>query len=396
MFEKPSSRKEYKQISDPIYGIIKLSEPVISIVDTREFQRLRRIKQLGTVYLTYPGANHTRFEHSLGVYLLSEKMGRKFGLEDNVLEVAIAGLLHDIGHGPYSHLIEELPGSKWNHVNEGIKVVRNSAISDILADYGVYVGKVIKYMKGEGEYGFIISGEIDADRMDYILRDAHYTGVGVTYDFHRLLQVLDLQESELIIHEKGLAAIEGFLIARHIMYSRVYLHHVTRSSEGMLRKAIKDLIENNKISVENLARLDDYDFWIILKTGTKFSREIAQRIYERKLYKRALELKWSNVPEDLKEELITKKMTEKIEIEIAEECNIDDRYVIVDASPLHVDRDIKLKVITSEGDVKSLYEVSSLARSLSRSQLEIWRLWIFTPEELREHVGRVSRRILGV
>jgi len=391
-----SGKEECKQISDPIYGVIRLCEPVISVVDTREYQRLRHIKQLGTVYLAYPGANHTRFEHSLGVYLLSEKMAKKFELEDILIEIAMAGLLHDIGHGPYSHLLEELPNAKWNHTKEGIKIIKNSEINDILSEYGVNVRKVIEYIQGKGDYGFIISGEIDADRMDYILRDAHYTGVGVTYDFHRILQVLDIVDSELVVHEKGLTAIEGFLIARHIMYSRVYLHHVTRASEGMLRKAIRDLIESGEADINDLTRLDDYEFWATLKQGTNFSREIVQRIYERRLYKRALELRWTSVPEDLKRELITKKMTEKLEEEIAEECGIEENYVIVDASPLHVDKEIRLKVMTADGEMKSLYEVSSLARSLRKSQLDIWRLWVFTPKELRDHVGRISRRVLGI
>ena len=386
-----------KTISDPLYGSIEISEEALKIIDTKEFQRLRHIKQLGTVYLVYPGANHTRFEHSIGAYYLANEISNKLELESDKDELKIAALLHDIGHGPFSHLLEDLPNIYWSHEEESINIIKNTIISDKLAEEGLNISKVCEYILGKGNLGRIISGDLDVDRMDYILRDSHYTGVGVTYDFHRIVNTMELLNDSVVIKEKGIIAVEGFLIARHVMYSRVYLHHATRSSEGMLKKAILDLLEENIVTIEDLVKYDDIDFWRILREGTKFTKFIAERLFSRNLYKRVLELKWRELPEELRHEILGKENAiSKIEKEISENSDIEEKYIIVDASPLHMGKKVDVKILLKDGSIIPFEEVSTLVNSLRGAQLDHWRFWIFAPKEMVDNVGRVARRVLGL
>lgn len=392
-----NKNKKSKTISDPLYGSIEVSEEALRIIDTKEFQRLRHIKQLGTVYLVYPGANHTRFEHSLGAYYLALEITKKLEIENYKEELTMAALLHDVGHGPFSHLLEEVPGIPWRHEKESINIIKKSKISDILNDEGIDVSRVCEYILGKGNLGAFISGDLDVDRMDYILRDSHYTGIGVTYDFHRIVNTMKVMGSNIVIEEKGIIAVEGFLIARHVMYSRVYLHHTTRSSEGMLKKAILHLIKEGYVTVEDLVGYDDIHFWKILREGTKFSKFIAERLFTRNLYKRAIELKWKEVPKELRDEILSSRNAiANIEKEISEEAGVEEEYIIVDASPLHTGKKIGVKILLKDGTIVSFEDVSRLVSSLKEAQLDHWRFWIFTPKEMVDNVGRAARRVLGL
>ena len=392
-----NKNKKSKTISDPLYGSIEVSEEALRIIDTKEFQRLRHIKQLGTVYLVYPGANHTRFEHSLGAYYLALEITKKLEIENYKEELTMAALLHDVGHGPFSHLLEEVPGIPWRHEKESINIIKKSKISDILNDEGIDVSRVCEYILGKGNLGAFISGDLDVDRMDYILRDSHYTGIGVTYDFHRIVNTMKVMGSNIVIEEKGIIAVEGFLIARHVMYSRVYLHHTTRSSEGMLKKAILHLIKEGYVTVEDLVGYDDIHFWKILREGTKFSKFIAERLFTRNLYKRAIELKWKEVPKELRDEILSSRNAiANIEKEISEEAGVEEEYIIVDASPLHTGKKNGVKILLKDGTIVSFEDVSRLVSSLKEAQLDHWRFWIFTPKEMVDNVGRAARRVLGL
>ncbi|HEC96124.1 MAG TPA: hypothetical protein ENI59_00405 [Euryarchaeota archaeon] len=293
--------------------------------------------------------------------------------------------------------MEDLPNIYWSHEEESINIIKNTIISDKLAEEGLNISKVCEYILGKGNLGRIISGDLDVDRMDYILRDSHYTGVGVTYDFHRIVNTMELLNDSVVIKEKGIIAVEGFLIARHVMYSRVYLHHATRSSEGMLKKAILDLLEENIVTIEDLVKYDDIDFWRILREGTKFTKFIAERLFSRNLYKRVLELKWRELPEELRHEILGKENAiSKIEKEISENSDIEEKYIIVDASPLHMGKKVDVKILLKDGSIIPFEEVSTLVNSLRGAQLDHWRFWIFAPKEMVDNVGRVARRVLGL
>jgi len=169
-----------KTIRDPIHGSISLSDHELAILDTPEFQRLRRVKQLGFSYLVYPSATHTRFEHCLGALFVAHRLGKSLDLStDSVNKIRLAALLHDVGHGPFSHVSEDsLQGIvDVKHEEYSEKIIKNSAISEIIEDAGFSPNEIADISRGKiPPLGDMVSSQIDVDRMDYLVRDAYYTG----------------------------------------------------------------------------------------------------------------------------------------------------------------------------------------------------------------------------
>ncbi|MEM2899257.1 MAG: HD domain-containing protein, partial [Thermoplasmata archaeon] len=257
---------KYKTIHDPIHGSIKMEGSLLDLLETPEVQKLHGIHQLGLAYLVFPGAHHTRLEHSLGVCHFAKRMAEELNLsKEEKLTVQAAGLLHDLGHGPYSHTLEHVLHMKLGidhmELTKDIITGKHDSIKDfndgryriheILEKAGLDPKKVASLVTGEdNENNFelfskestekrylaqIIHSPIDADQIDYLLRDSHYTGVAAgTIDNHRLLQTLALHNGELVITKGGINALEGMLVARALMYSTVYFHKTVRIAEGML------------------------------------------------------------------------------------------------------------------------------------------------------------------
>jgi HD superfamily phosphohydrolase len=173
-------------IRDPIHGYIELCEVALALIETPRMQRLRRIKQLGLTNFVYPGANHTRFEHSLGTYHLANSlmggMGDEAGTDDEQTELRVSALLHDIGHGPLSHVTEKIIKLHTGKSHEDILPILRSDFAEIFEKYSINISRVAKHIKGETGYGAALNSEIDVDRMDYLVRDAHYTGVPLSVD----------------------------------------------------------------------------------------------------------------------------------------------------------------------------------------------------------------------
>ncbi len=267
-------------IHDTVHGSITLDACASRLLGTPEVRRLAGIKQLGLTYLVFPGANHTRLEHSIGTYHIAKNVAASLDLDKKEGElVSYAALLHDLGHGPFSHTLEGvlheslgidhmkltkdiIVGDKRTVSDDIIKTLKESEnISDILNEFSVSpeaVGNLvcgnINPAKGNGLFSrngqqffnektyltHIVHGPIDCDQIDYLLRDAHYTGVAHgTIDLARLLQTLTIHNNDLVINEKGLSAVEGMLVARSLMYSSVYFHKTVRICELMLAKAVK-------------------------------------------------------------------------------------------------------------------------------------------------------------
>ncbi len=256
--------KKHTVINDPLYGFISIPHKVIfSIINHPYFQRLRRITQLGLTHYVYPGARHTRFEHALGAFHLmglSLDALRSKGVEisdHEYLSTQIAILLHDIGHGPFSHTLEHslVKGVSHEFLSEKIMEDLNIETSGILSD-------MIAIFKGEYPKKFLhqlVSSQLDMDRMDYLNRDSFYTGVseGIV-NFDRIINKLNVFDNELVIEQKGIYSVEKFLTARRLMYWQVYLHKTTISADqiitGILKRA-KVLAQKNKITSNN-ASLD--------------------------------------------------------------------------------------------------------------------------------------------
>lgn len=243
---------------DPVHDYIHVQHQVIlDLIGTREFQRLRRIKQLGTSSFTFHGAEHTRFTHSLGVYEIARRICDNFarnfpektpgdgGWDDSErLVVLCAALLHDIGHGPYSHTFERIFKTDHEAITVEIIMSPETEVHQILAsiavDFPEKVASVIQKTYPNPQVVQLISSQIDADRMDYLLRDAYFTGVNYgTFDLTRILRVIRPYKDGIAFQISGMHAVEDYIVSRYQMYMQVYFHPVSRSMEVILDHLLK-------------------------------------------------------------------------------------------------------------------------------------------------------------
>ncbi|WP_047150737.1 HD domain-containing protein [Aneurinibacillus tyrosinisolvens] len=238
--------QEEKVFKDPVHRYVHVREKLIwDLINAREFQRLRRIRQLGTSYVTFHGAEHSRFNHSLGVYEIMRRIlvqfSRRIDLpEEDKLLCLSAALLHDIGHGPFSHSFEKVFCTDHEQWTQRI-LVGDTEVNRILRQVSDdFPGKVAAVIGKTYENRLIISlvsSQIDADRMDYLLRDTYYTGTNYgSFDIERILRVLRPYDNRVVVKHSGMHAVEDYIVARYQMYWQVYFHPVTRSAEVILRK----------------------------------------------------------------------------------------------------------------------------------------------------------------
>jgi HD superfamily phosphohydrolase len=308
-----------EEIRDPVAGYVYLSQTEKKVLDTLPLQRLRRIKQLAFSYLGYPGAVHTRFDHSIGTCHLSWRIAKRLGLSDeDIMAVRMAGLLHDVGHAPLSHIGEyvlEKYSPSWNtdqkhsnaiHEMLSVLIVRQyEPLRRVLDGPGgpgsEKVAEIIEHKPPPTLAKSIISGEIDADRLDYLLRDCHFTGVkyGI-YDLERIVNTLLPIETEdgtrLAVKEEGVYAVEQLLLARYHMHAQVYNHKTRLVADEMAKRGLDLAIEEKSIdptlfSIDEIPKkldaylgLDDESIFaqIISHKGT-FSEDLFSRLKERRL-----------------------------------------------------------------------------------------------------------------
>ncbi|KIL34940.1 hypothetical protein SD71_16410 [Cohnella kolymensis] len=243
--------REEKVFKDPVHHSIYVQDVTIwKLINTPEFQRLRRIRQLGTSYLTFHGAEHSRFSHSLGVYEITRKIISRFERneypdwpkDENLLSLC-ASLLHDIGHGPFSHSLEQVFHTDHEQWTCDI-ILGDTGVNRVLREvdpgFPDKVASVICKTYHKPIVVSLVSSQMDADRMDYLLRDAHFTGVNYgTFDLDRILRVLRPNKDRIVVKESGMHAVEDYLMSRYQMYWQVYFHPVTRSSEIVLRQIFR-------------------------------------------------------------------------------------------------------------------------------------------------------------
>ena len=241
---------EEKVFKDPIHRYIHVKDQLIwDLIKTKEFQRLRRIKQLGTLYLSFHTAEHSRFGHSLGVYEIVRRMIDEsfFGREawDNADRplVLCAALLHDLGHGPFSHSFEKIFGTDHEAFTQAIitgDTEVNEVLSRVDADFPQEVADVINKTHDNKLVISMISSQIDADRMDYLQRDAYFTGVSYgQFDMERILRLMRPSKDEVLIKESGMHAVESFIMSRYQMYWQIYFHPVSRGGEVLLNNCLR-------------------------------------------------------------------------------------------------------------------------------------------------------------
>ncbi|WP_269235789.1 HD domain-containing protein [Flavobacterium flavigenum] len=336
-----------KIFNDPIYGFISIpNELIYDLIQHPYFQRLRRISQMGLSYLVYPGANHTRFHHALGCMHLMQKAIETLRFKgvaisgDEECALLIAILLHDIGHGPFSHAMEKSIVEDVNH--ESISLLFMNQLNN---EFDGKLSLAIQVFKGEYHRKFmlqLISSQLDMDRMDYLKRDSFYTGVAEgNVNSERLIQMMNVENDVLVIEEKGIYSVEKFLLSRRLMYWQAYLHKTSLVAELILMKVLKRAKEltlkgiklpcsepllyfmQNKISLENFdaekldlfSQLDDFDIISALKAWQKHNDFILSTLSKMIINRDLLKIKMSA-------DKIPMEESQAMKEEFAEEHNI--------------------------------------------------------------------------
>ena len=257
------------EIRDPVHGYIKITDVERAVIDTPEVQRLRRVHQLAGAYLVYPGAVHTRFEHVIGSMhvagAIAQSLAEHYDITDTqIQETRLAALLHDVGHGPFSHLFEEVLAAKTNFTHEDItqKVVSKTQIKDILGRHGFSSKSMSTFAVGRESkrpqfMNEIISGGLSADIMDYLLRDSYFTGVEYgKVDTRRIINSLSVAEQHLALERAALYAFEAMLLARYQMFKTVYFHRTVRAAQLMLVHSMK--LADDSLHLTDLADISEY------------------------------------------------------------------------------------------------------------------------------------------
>ncbi|MDV2480684.1 HD domain-containing protein [Methanoculleus sp. Wushi-C6] len=389
-----------KIIKDPVHGYVEADATTLRLLDSEAVQRLRHVSQLGFANLVYPGANHTRFEHSLGTMHLAGLMCRELDLDDDETKlVTAAALLHDIGHGPFSHVtepvMEEFTGRSHHEIGH---LVGEGAIAGILESEGIDPAEVCAAVSGEHPLASIIHGSLDVDRMDYLMRDAHYTGVPYgTVDAHRLIRCTILTGSGIALHEGGINAAESLLIARTLMRPAVYFHHVSRIATSMFVHALREEVRNVPgTDAWELMRMDDAACMERLKhSSCPIARDLARRVYYRDLYKRALYVGEDRVNAAAFRQDPGPAREREIAIAIAEIAGIPAEEVLVDIPPLPGALSMEVRVRNSHA-MLDLEEVSPLINTMNDTRRQQWRLGVYTTQEHRDAVEQAATEILRV
>ncbi len=382
-------------IKDSVHDHITVEGVARDLLDTPPVQRLRHIKQLGTVGLVYPSANHTRFEHSLGVYHLADRALSHLGIEGVGAErVRAAALLHDVGHGPYSHNIEDLLYRHTGKYHDDVgELIGSGPVARVLSEHGLNPDRIADLIAGDGTYGQLVSGELDVDRMDYLVRDAHHTGVPYgTIDTQRLVRELRFVDGELVLDEGNVQTAESLLLARALMNPTVYQHHVARIAKAMLRRATEALLAETDLGAETVRRMDDHDLHVAVR-DCEATREYARRLDERDLFKRAVWAEMDAVAGDLLS--ADHGAISDHERSIAEEAGVDPEDVILDVPEEPTIRESSSRVVVN-GEVRRLGEQSTLVSALRAAQRDQWRLGVYAPRPVSERVGNAAIRTLGL
>ena len=367
------------EVRDPIHGLIQLSQKELDIINTKAFQRLRRIRQLAMAFLVYPGTLHTRFDHSIGVMHIAgricDRLKQRGEISDeDCKRVRLAALLHDIGHGPFSHVSEHLldkyvpedAGSTLEKIHEKITVdiiKYDSEIDAVLSDKErEFVLEMIEgkeMIEGEIKKDFrrdIVSSDLDADKMDYLLRDSYFAGVKYgTYDLEKIIESCRVHqatnESFLAVSDQGIYALEQLLLARHHITQQLYRHRVRSISDAMIIRGIELAIDEDNHELKQLYQYkrtpefisnyieyhDERLIDILKRCDQNNAHDIFNRLYERRLFKMIGELSLKDVDDGLAQRQLLqigdqkkrKGKSQEWEKQIAEHLGITPDAVIV-------------------------------------------------------------------
>jgi len=388
----------FKLIKDPVHGYIEIPEDELRIVDTFPVQRLRRITQLPFVYLVYPGARHSRFDHSLGCMYLAGEFARSLGLDGYRRKVLrIAGLLHDIGHPPYSHLFETLlEEAGLTHEAMTIRILKEyGELAEAIEACNVSLKDVVEVLEGKAPESPVISGPIDADKLDFLMRDAHFTGAPYgLIDVRRIILRSRLLNGKLAINVNAVGAVEEMALARYQNFMNIYFHHTARAAQMLfLRGArmIEEISDFSRIDVQDYLRLDDYVVWCIMKND-KRTRWIIERIEYRRIPKVAFELR-------LREESVPSEVLKDprdVERELASLAGVPEDRVWIDTpyiTPLPFKDEARIEFYDESDGVPKPVSYSSPLLEFTSKIYGMVR--VYTDPSFVENVRRASEKYFG-
>ena len=407
-------KKNYVDIIDPIHDFIRVYEHEISIIDKPIFQRLRRIRQLSGAHLTYPAAQHTRFEHSLGVMHIASLAGHALNEKgifksDDIEILRLAGLLHDVGHGPFSHLFEEIiQEKKISHEDYGKEIILKSEIGDVLSKNGFDKKLITKIAFGNSKFQFmneIVSGTLSADMMDYLLRDGYFTGAEhAKIDHKRITQSLYVHHKKLALERSALYSFESMMYSRYQMFKAVYFHKTVRAAEVMLIEALRlsdDEFGFTSFNLNEYVKLtDEYVLSSLISSKSsklKRARQFAQDYQNRKLLKCVFERILTSKTN------LKKTRTDELRTSISKKSKVDENEIFVDSSvtpsiPLTPSKNESKSIILITNDngkfsAKEMLISEIPAVSAISGFMNILR--IYTHQKNRKKVEIAAKSILG-
>ena len=420
------SLKTVAEIRDPVHGYVKITEAERDVIDTPFIQRLRRIHQLAGAYMVYPGAVHTRFDHVTGAMHVAGQIGEALSLwtdlkPDQIQEIRLAALLHDVGHGPFSHTFEEVLADKTTTTHEDIsqRIVATTSIADMLNRHGFSPKKMSAYAVGKQSskppfMNEIIAGGLSADIMDYLLRDSYFTGVEYgKVDVQRVIDSLRVADKHLAIDNAGLYAFEAMLLARYEMFKAVYFHRTVRAAEIMLVKSTK--LADEALHLTDLSDINDYlemtDERILHdlvslepeNSDQKEAKRLALDFRDRRLVKCVFEQVLQRRDRVVEQLFVRGRMRDQVVLDIAEKARVDTMRIYLDVPttpsvPYTSAREAptSIKVIYGEGrkahhknvPLNELPLVGSIA-----GFMDILR--VYTNAANRAAVGRATARVFS-
>ncbi len=407
-------KKNYLDIIDPIHDFIRVYNHELSIIDDPLFQRLRRIRQLSGAHLTYPAAQHTRFEHSLGVMHIASQAGHALNEKgilksDDIKMLRLAGLLHDIGHGPFSHLFEEIiQEKKISHEDFGKEIILKSEIGDSLSKNGFDKKLITKIAFGDSKFQYmneIVSGALSADMMDYLLRDGYFTGAEhAKIDHKRITQSLDVHQKKLALERSALYSFESMMHSRYQMFKAVYFHKTVRAAEVMLIEALRlsdDEFGFTTFNLNEYVKLtDEYVLSSLISSKSsklKRARQFAEDYQNRKLLKCVFERILTS------RNNLKKTRTDELRTAISKKSKVDENEIFVDSSVTP-----SIPLAPSKNESKSIILITNENGKSSAKEMPISKipvvsaisgfmniLRIYTHQKSRKKVEIAAKSILG-
>ena len=411
------------EISDPVHGYIYLSDVERDIVDTYVFQRLRRIRQLAGAHLTYPAAQHSRFEHSLGTMHIAGLAGNVLANKgyfdgDEIQNLRLAALLHDVGHGPFSHLFEEVMAERSNvtHEDIGRKIIQQTEIKDILDKHGFDSKAITMLSFGKSKLSFLnelIAGGLSVDIMDYLQRDSYFTSAEYgKIDAERIISSFEVYNNKLALDKAALYSFESMMISRYEMFKAVYFHKTVRSAEIMMLRSMMladEELHLTDASLKNYLEFTDDATMVRLITlqqknkQLKLAAKLARDYRDRKLLKCVFE-KILHKSDSIIRKVLSKRLLKNMTEEIAKSAGVEANHIYIDVSkapsvPLTptkeelnaivlIDKNINGKKIHYTLPISEIPLISSISGFMDMIR-------VYTTIESRTKVEKAGKKVLG-